>query len=292
MTKRPAWVPFELFPFESRYLDVGGSNVHYIDEGAGPVLLFLHGNPTWSFLYRNIVADLHDSFRCIALDYPGFGLSSAADGYAYTAAAHADVVERFVVDLDLRDVTLMGQDWGGPIGLTVATRHADRFSGFVLGNTWAWPLNGQLHFEAFSRLMGGILGRLLVRNANFFVNVMIPVGTAASLSDDVMRAYRGPFETTDARMATSGFAEQLLSSEPFMRQLDTDLQKVAHLPALFVWGGGDFALRAKVELPQLEERFPNHTTVVLPKARHFFQEDAPEEVATAIRGWMSSRRVG
>jgi len=288
---RPEWVSDELLPFESRYLGVGGSQVHYIDEGTGPVLLFLHGNPTWSFLYRNIIAELRDAFRCIALDYPGFGLSTAAHGYGYTPSAHADVVERFVLDLDLHDVTLMGQDWGGPIGLTVATRHPDRFSGFVLGNTWAWPLNGQFHFEAFSRMMGGFIGQQLVRNTNFFVNVMIPMGTASRLSEDVMRAYRGPFSTAAARMPTSGFAQQLLSSESFMRQLQGDLDKVNHLPALFVWGGGDFALRAKVELPQLEERFSDHTTIVFSKARHFFQEDVPQEVASAIREWMGQRQM-
>lgn len=160
-TGRPSWVPEHLYPFESRYREINGSQVHYIDEGAGRPLLFLHGNPTWSFLYRNLVLDLRDSFRCIALDYPGFGLSSAGDGYGYTAEAHAAAVEGFVEDLDLHDVTVMGQDWGGPIGLTVATCHPERFGGIVLGNTWAWPLNGNLHFEFFGRVMGSKPGRVV-----------------------------------------------------------------------------------------------------------------------------------
>ena len=118
MKTTPAWLPRELYPFESHYVDLGGSTVHYVDEGSGPAILFLHGNPTWSFLYRDVILGLRDSFRCIALDYPGFGLSWARPGYGYTAADHADTVERFVLELDLRDVTLMAQDWGGPIGLT------------------------------------------------------------------------------------------------------------------------------------------------------------------------------
>jgi haloalkane dehalogenase len=112
----------ELFPFESRFLDVRGANVHYIDEGDGPVFLALHGNPTWSFLYRHIVRGLADRFRCVALDYPGFGLSTAPAGYRYTIAEHARVVDGFVEQLALREVTLMVQDWGGPIGFWVATR--------------------------------------------------------------------------------------------------------------------------------------------------------------------------
>src|SRR6266536_2619844 len=113
---RPAWVDPELFPFESHFLEVEGCRVHYIDEGAGPPVLMLHGNPTWSFLYRGIIRRLRERMRCIALDYPGFGLSSAPAGYGFLPAEHSRVVERFMLDLDLRQLTLMVQDWGGPIG--------------------------------------------------------------------------------------------------------------------------------------------------------------------------------
>ncbi len=287
--ERPAWLPRDLYPFESRYREVDECRVHYIDEGSGPTLLFLHGNPTWSFLYRNLVLNLRESFRCIALDYPGFGLSSARDGYAYTPAEHADIVERFVEDLELEDVTLTAQDWGGPIGLTVATLRPSNFAGFILGNTWAWPLNGIFHFELFARVMGSSLARLWIRNANAFVNMMIPMGTASKLPADVMRAYREPFATRNDRLPTWVFPRQLLGSESFLRQLENDLPKVTHLPALFLWGGGDFALRKSVELPRFERLFPEHQTVVLERARHFFQEDAPVEAARAIEGWMRNR---
>jgi haloalkane dehalogenase len=269
---------------------VGGCRVHYIDEGAGPALLFLHGNPTWSFLYRNIVRDLRDSFRCIALDYPGFGLSSAPEQYPYTAAAHADVVEDLLTALDLQDVTMMAQDWGGPIGLSVATRHPERFGGFILGNTWAWPLNGILHFELFSRVMGSSPAKLWIRKTNAFVNVMIPLGTATKLPPEVMRAYREPFARQDARRATWESPKELLRSEPFMRTLQEELPKVTHLPALLLWGGGDFALRKRVELPRFERLFPDHETVVLERAKHFFQEDAPTEACRAMRRWLTARQ--
>lgn len=285
-TGRPTWLPEELYPFESRYADVAGTSVHYVDEGAGPALLFLHGNPTWSFLYRDVVRELRDSFRCIALDLPGFGLSSASAGYGYTAAEHADVVERFVVELGLEDVTLTAQDWGGPIGLTVATRHPERFRGFVLGNTWAWPLNGILHFEAFARVMGSAVGTAAIKHANAFVNVMIPAGTATRLRDDVMRAYRGPFATPASRRPAWELPRELLRAKPFLERLADDLPAITDRPALFVWGGRDVALRKRVELPRFEELFPGHETVVLERAKHFFQEDAPQDTAAAIRRWM------
>lgn len=289
---RPAWLSADLYPFESRYVELDGNTVHYVDEGEGPALLFLHGNPTWSFLYRNVILELRDSYRCIALDYPGFGLSSARAGYGFTAPEHADVVEQFVTRLDLGDVTLMGQDWGGPIGLTVATRHPDRFSGLVLGNTWAWPLNGIFHFEAFARAMSTPLGKLVIGRANGFVNLMIPLGTATKLPDEVMRAYRGPFATVGARRPTWQFPRELLRTKAFMQQLEGSLPSITQLPALFVWGGRDFALRKRVELPRFERLFPDHETVVLEDAKHFFQEDAPQEVAAAIRKWMEARPRG
>ena len=136
---RPAWIPEDLYPFEDRYSELDGSRVHYVEEGSGPPLLLLHGNPTWSFLYREIIKGLAGSYRCIAVDLPGFGLSRAAPGFAFTPREHARVIEQLLLQLDLNGVTMMVQDWGGPIGFAAATRHPERFAAFVIGNTWAWP---------------------------------------------------------------------------------------------------------------------------------------------------------
>jgi haloalkane dehalogenase len=152
--ERPGWLSEQLYPFESHYADIGGASVHYLDEGAGPPLLLLHGNPTWSFLYRDLIRSLSDQYRCIAPDHPGFGLGRPAPGYGYTPAEHAAVLEQLVQQLELSDVTMMVQDWGGPIGFAVATRHPERFSAFVIGNTWAWP-KADLGTQLFSRLLGG-----------------------------------------------------------------------------------------------------------------------------------------
>ena len=103
MTDRPDWFDESLYPFASRFAEVEGARVHYLDEGTGPVLLMLHGNPTWSFLYRKLVVGLRDQFRCIAVDYPGFGLSTAPTGYGFTAAEHAKVVAKMRDRGALRD---------------------------------------------------------------------------------------------------------------------------------------------------------------------------------------------
>ena len=135
----PFPVPPELFPAEHRFVDLDGARIHYVDEGAGEPTLLLHGNPTWSFLYRKIIAGLSDEFRCIAPDYPGYGMSSAPPGYSFTPAEHSAVLERFVDELQLTDLTLMVQDWGGPIGLGLACRRPELVSRLIIGNTFAWP---------------------------------------------------------------------------------------------------------------------------------------------------------
>jgi haloalkane dehalogenase len=283
---RPAWVPDELYPFESHYADVAGSRVHYIDEGSGPPLLLLHGNPTWSFLYRDIVKGLRDRYRCIAVDHPGFGLSSPAPGYGFTPAEHADVLEQLVLRLDLADLTMMVQDWGGPIGFAVATRHPERFAAFVIGNTWAWP-KGDPGTQVFSRLLGGPVGRRLILNRNLFVERLLPAGVRLrTLPEAVMDAYRGPFPTPGSRRPTAVFPREILASRPFLADIERRLAQLSDRPALIVWPTKDVAFGDR-ERERWEELFPDHRTVLLEGAGHYIQEDAPDEIVTAIQGWRS-----
>jgi haloalkane dehalogenase len=281
---RPAWVPDALYPFESRYAEVAGSRVHYVDEGSGPPLLLLHGNPTWSFLYRDIITGLRDRYRCIAIDYPGFGLSSAAPGYRFTPAEHAAVVEQLVERWGLSDVTMMVQDWGGPIGFAVATRQPERFAAFVIGNTWAWPKSDPTT-QAFSRLVGGPIGRRLIANRNLFVEKVLPGGVnRVTLPEAVMNAYRGPFPTRASRVPTTVFPREILDSRPFLAEIERRLPELGDRRVLLVWPTKDVAFGDR-ERKRWEQLFPRHQTVVLEGAGHYIQEDAAQEIVTAIRGW-------
>jgi haloalkane dehalogenase len=131
--ERPPWFPTALYPFASRWIEVEGCKVHYLDEGKGPTLLMVHGNPTWSFLYRELVRGLSGHFRCIATDHPGFGLSLPRTGYGFTPAEHARVLEGFVGALELTDLTLFVQDWGGPTGLHLAVNQSERIRRLIIG---------------------------------------------------------------------------------------------------------------------------------------------------------------
>jgi haloalkane dehalogenase len=278
----------EWYPFESHYAEVAGARVHYVDEGSGPPLLLLHGNPTWSFLYRDLIKGLRDRFRCIAPDYPGFGLSGAPPDYSFTPAEHARVTEQFLVQLDLHEVTMMAQDWGGPIGFAAATRHPDRFAAFVIANTWAWP-KSDLGTQVFSRFLGGPMGKFLILRRNFFVERIIPAGVRLKkLPDEVMDAYRGPFPTPESRRPTHVFPREILASRPFLTEVADRLSALGGRPALIVWPTKDVAFRAP-ERQRWEEIFPNHRTVLLEGAGHYVQEDAGEEIVAAIRDWSATR---
>lgn len=284
-TQRPEWVDDELFPFESHFVDIDGNTVHYVDEGSGPTLLLLHGNPTWSFLWRDVIRALRDDFRCIALDYPGFGLSAPKPGYRYLPEEHADVVTEFVDALGLDGVTLVGQDWGGLIGLATAEQRPGVFDRLVLANTWAWPVNGELHFEAFGRIVGGLPMRFLVRRLNLLVNAFIPTGhrrrkpTAAE-----MNHYRQALGTPERRQASAVLPGRVLASRAFFAEVEARLPDLAHLPTLIVWGDADIAFRPQ-ERERLEATFTNHETVIVEGAGTYVESDAPEEFVAAIRDW-------
>lgn len=282
---RPTWVDNSLFPFESRFVDIDGNTVHYIDEGSGPTLLMLHGNPTWSFLWRDAIDALRHDFRCIAIDYPGLGLSTPHAGYRYLPEEHADVVTGFVDALGLQEVTLVGQDWGGPIGLAAAQRRPGVFDRLVLVNTWAWPVNGDLHFEAFSRIVGGLPMRFLVRQFNLLVNAFIPTGHRRRRPTDAeMAHYRNALDTPERRQASAVLPGRILASREFFAEVEAGLAGIAHLPTLIVWGDADIAFRAR-ERERLESTFTDHRTVIVEGAGTYVESDAPEEFVAAIRDW-------
>ena len=273
-----------LFPYQSKYVNLdNGTRIHYVDEGKGPVLLLLHGNPTWSFLYRHLIAELKGEFRVVAPDHPGFGLSSAPQGFGFTAAEQAATMTEFIEKMDLRNATLMVQDWGGPIGFAIAEKHPDRVSGFIIGNTWAWPLERTGH-KMFSTLMGGWPGQFAAWCCNGVVRFFMSKGMEGKLTDAEMAMYLAPFADRNARTPTHVFPAQLWDAKPFLQDVYSGLPRLSDRPALIVWGQKDFAFQ-EPERIRFETLFPNHQTVLLKNAAHFIQEDAPLEIAKAIRSW-------
>ncbi|MGE0220981.1 alpha/beta fold hydrolase [Mycolicibacterium sp.] len=284
VSERPVWVDDTLFPFESRFIEINGHRVHYVDEGSGPTLLFLHGNPTWSFDYSKVIDSLRSEFRCIAVDYPGFGLSVPAQGYRYLPAEHAQVITGFVDALALTGVTLVAHDWGGPIGLATVQQRRDVFDRLVLTNTWAWPYDAPL-IQVMSYVMGSPIGRLLIRQLNLFVNVMIPIGHRLTKpTSDQMAHYQKALDSHARREGCAVFPREITASRTFLGDIEAGLPDISALPALIIWGDADFAF-GDAELRRWEQTFADHRTVTINGAGHYVPSDAPEQFAAAIRDW-------
>jgi haloalkane dehalogenase len=274
-----------LFPFQSHWFESEAGKLHYLDEGEGPPILFLHGNPTWSFLYRGVIIRLRKSFRCIALDYPGFGLSAHPMEYRFTPEEHARVVRSFVQSMDLGDLTVMGHDWGGPIGMHLALEETDRIRALVMGNTWYWP-TAALHLKAFSWIFstGYFQGMILKRN--LLVDRLIPVGVKYPLAPEVLEHYRGPFPTVDSRAGPAEMVRQLTLSANWLAQLEDRVRRgLAHVPLLLTWGVEDLAFTPAF-MDTFRRDFPKARAVRL-DAKHFIQEDTPGEVSQAIREFLT-----
>lgn len=284
---RPAWVDDTLFPFKSRFIDIDGHHIHYVDEGSGPTLLFLHGNPTWSFDYSQVISSLRQEFRCVAVDYPGFGLSQAAPGYRYLPTEHAQVVGAFVDALVLNEVTLVGHDWGGPIGLATVQQRPEVFNRLVLTNTWAWPVTDPL-VQTMSHVMGSPMGRIAIKQLNLFVNLMIPIGHRLTKpTAEHMAHYKQALGSPARREASAVFPREITASRTFLADIEAGLPGIATLPTLIIWGDADFAFGTN-ELRQWEQTFTNHLTVIIKGAGHYVPSDAPEQFEAAIRDWHTS----
>ena len=270
-----------LYPFESRWFDGRSGRMHYIDEGQGPPIVFFHGNPTWSFLYRNVITRLRGQFRCIAMDYLGFGLSEHPDDFGYTVEEQAAAVGELIDHLGLNDFITMGQDWGGPISMAVATARPDRVRGVVLGNTWFWPADGW-RLKLFSIVMGTWPLQYLVLHRNLFVE-FVRLATTEKLAETVMQHYRGVQPTPAARRGIAEFPKQIRAARPLLERLAHDVPgQLGSKPALFVWGMEDPAFPLASTLSRLQDTFPDNVVVRLPQANHFIQEDAPDAIAEAI----------
>ena len=193
---RQDWVSDELFPFESRFFGSQRGRMHYIDEGQGEPIVFLHGNPSWSFEFRGPVSRLRDQFRCVAPDHIGFGLSERSQASDSShPQAHAENFAALLDHRQFKDVTLYLTDRGGPIGLSFAQRYPERVRRTIMANTWRWPVNNERHLVLFSGMISSGIGRFMIRRSNFFVNQVMPraVGDRKILTSEVNRHYRqGP----------------------------------------------------------------------------------------------------
>ncbi len=280
----PAWLDRSEYPFTSHFLEVDGGRLHYVDEGEGEPLVMVHGQPTWSFMYRHLIRGLSPRYRCIALDHIGFGLSDKPVDWAYTPERHAANLAVLVEHLGLEPLTLVVHDWGGPIGLGFATAHRERVRRIVAFDTWMWSMAEHRAGRWFSRIMGSTLGQLGTRRFNLFVDVFMQRALGAGWPA-VSAAYRGPFEMPSDRHGCALFPRMLCV--PWLEEIWQRRAVLNDVPARLIWGAADPAFPTPMR-ERLAGVFANCETTVHDGVGHFIAEEMGERLVPEVEKFLQA----
>ena len=270
--------------FEEHYEVIDGIRLHYVDEGSGAPILLVHGQPTWSYLYRKMIRPLVAAgYRCIAPDLMGFGLSDKpTDESAYTLGRHVELVTGLVEKLQLAGVTIVGQDWGGPVGLRYAIDHQDNVRSLVILNTLVKITPVPLLFTFVFR--NGGFSSFLVRRLDLFRKIIFRRGWPfrRPLEAGVMEQYKMPHPTAASRAGIAAFPKMIPGNDrhpnaAYISQIDSVLRNW-DVPVLVMFSDGDIAFKP-TEGQRIAEMVPDGRFQVVRNAGHYLQEDAGEEIA-------------
>jgi haloalkane dehalogenase len=258
--------------------------MHYIDEGEGDPIVMLHGNPGWSFEFRNVIKELSKTNRCIAIDHIGFGLSDKPFSFDYLPSSHARNFELLMDYLNLNNITMTFNDWGGPIGLSYAIKHPEKMKKLVVLNTYLWSVENDPYYQKFSGMMGGKIGRFFIKHFNVFGKFFLKkvVGDPKSLPKNIHQHYYKHLTTKEDRKGCYTFPHEVVASGKWLDSLWQQRDKINSIPTTFVWGMKDIAFREK-ELNYWVENWNNPKVVKLEKVGHYPQEEASYEVIKAIQ---------
>lgn len=288
MNTQPSWINKDLFPFTSKWITIDGHNLHYIDEGAGDTILFVHGTPEWSFGFRDLVYGLKSNFRCIAIDHLGFGLSDKPSNAHYTVEAHSLRLTRIIEHLGLRNITIVANDFGGGISLGYALRNASNIRAVVLFNTWMWSLKNDPHFSKPARMIDSWLGRFLYRRMNAPVNIIMPqaFGDKKKLTREIHRHYKQVVPDAPSRIALYAIALELMRASDWWH-LWEKLSLINAKRFLIFWGMKD-AFVPLTALDKWKQRLPNARFVEYADAGHFVQEEKGKDMTIEIKEFIAN----
>jgi haloalkane dehalogenase len=282
------------YPFEPQRLDLDGVGLSYVDEGPrdAPPLLFVHGNPTWSFFWRHPIQAFRDRYRCVAVDHVGCGRSDKPQDYPYRLAQHVANLERLILALDLERITLVVHDWGGPIGLGAVLRHPERLARVVLTNTAGFP-NDSWGGRAPLRIracLTPLFGELAVRGMNAFAGMATFMAVERPLTPAVKDGYLEPYDGWKNRIATIRFVQDIPLSKAhpsyaMLSEVERGLERLETLPTCILWGERDWCFTPRFR-EEWQRRLPEAEVHALANAGHYLVEDAREEVVAKIGSFL------
>jgi len=287
----------ELYPFESKFMNLNGHELHYIDEGKGKPVVMIHGNPTWSFYFRNLVTCLSKNFRAIALDHIGCGFSDKPDAKtsAYTLENRINDFETFISRLNITEkINLVVHDWGGMIGLAYAVRHPERIEKIIITNTSGFFLPKEKTFPFVLKFIKYIRFFAIpaVLGLNAFARGALTLACKTKLPEKAKKGLVEPYNSWKNRIATLKFVQDIPittkdQSYPVVDHVDRHLKMLPESNLMFLWGAGDFVFDLTF-LNEFKRRFPRAKTHVFHDAGHYLFEDKPDETARLINAFLTS----
>ncbi len=280
----PKWLDKTAYPFSHNFQTIDGQQMHYIDEGPrdAPVVLLVHGTPTWSFLYREMVKNLAQNYRTIAIDHIGFGLSDKPKQYDYSAQNLAQNLAQFIDHMQLKNITLVVHDFGGPIGLSYAVNHPENVAQIILFNTWMWETKSDEGVQKIDRILHSGIGKFLYKQLNFSANVLLKKGfyNKKQLSKKTHGHYKKVFPKVALRNGPLLLGHSLLGNSDWYEQLWEKRGNIADKKILILWGTEDEFFQER-HLQKWTSNL-NQYQLVKFKAGHFPQEEFPVEVNKEI----------
>lgn len=296
--------PSAEFPFESQYIEISGHKIHYVEEGSGEPILFVHGNPTSSFVYRNVLKPVAQNTqkRCIALDLLGFGNSDKPTNIEYDLALFIDIVTQFIQKLELKEIVLVAEDWGGFFGGYVMTKHPQLFKSAVFMETFLWPMTWKDDFDPKFvvpfKMMRSPLGFLFTRIMNMMVNKLIP--EHCPISDEALQQYKDFLPSISSRKAM-GTLPKLLpldKNPPESYRVAVELQEgLKNVTCPVLWIKSDPGVIVSMQNPcgmqrleELQATWPQMVVQDFGEGNHFLTEEKPEKVAAMISEWVNELR--
>ncbi|WP_310600212.1 alpha/beta fold hydrolase [Desulfobulbus sp.] len=264
------------YAFTPRFIAIDGHRMAYLDEGDGLPVVMVHGNPSWSYLYRNLVLGLRERHRCIVPDHMGCGFSDKPQTYSYRLSTHIDNLERLLDHLGIARCVLAVHDWGGAIGMGWAGRHPERVAGMVVFNTAAFRSRRLPLRIAVCRWP--LLGPFLVRGLNGFARAATVMAVNQSMRPEIARAFLAPYDSWRHRIALLRFVQDIPMrpdhpSWTALAEVEAGLERLRDLPMLLCWGGRDFCFNDQF-YGEWRQRFPHAQTHYFPDAGHYVLEDA------------------